>query len=145
MNCTLTFEYEFSRDDDDFGWLLARLQTPDFSGRNGMWVQWQDLTEFAASLSRYPFDAANPAACEWGFGDEAKFTPVTKLSLSAAGVRGGLIADVFLANYYEPANFAQSRFQTDYPSVTEFQRQLERMMRREGSDATLIGSKLDHS
>lgn len=145
MNCTLTFEYEFSRDDDDFGWLIARLQTPEFSGRNGMWVQWQDLTDFAASLSRYPFDAKNPVACEWGFGEEATFTPITKLSLSAAGVSGGLSTDVFLANYYEPANFVQSRFQTDYPSVTDFQRQLESMMRREGSDATLIGSKLNHS
>ncbi|HEV7287147.1 hypothetical protein [Sphingomonas sp.] len=143
MNCTLTFEYEFSRDDDDFGWLLARLQTPDFSGRNGMWVQWQDLTDFAASLSQYPFNA--PAVCEWGFGEEGKFTPVTKLSLSAAGVRGGLIADVFLANYYEPANFVQSRLETDYPSVAEFQRQLARMMRREVSDATLIGSKSNNS
>lgn len=145
MNCTLTFEYEFSRDDDDFGWLLARLQTPDFSGRNGMWVQWQDLTEFAASLSRYPFDAANSVACEWGFGEEAEFTPVTRLSFCPAGVTGGLIGDVFLANYYEPANFVQSKFETDYPSVAEFQRQLESMMRREGADATLIGSTLYHS
>ncbi len=145
MNCTLTFEYEFSSDDDDFGWLLARLQTPDFSGRNGMWVQWQDLTDFAASLSQYPFNAANPVSCEWGFGDERKFTPVTQLSFSPAGATGGLIADVFLANYYEPANFVQSRLETDYPSVAEFQHQLARMMRREVSDATLIGFKSNNS
>ncbi|MEG3152864.1 hypothetical protein U1769_23485 [Sphingomonas sp. ZT3P38] len=87
MNSNVTFEYEFSRDDDDFGWLTTRLETPDFSGRNGMWVQWQDICEFAASLTRWPLTEERPASCEWGFGEHGGYTEITKLSISPEGQR----------------------------------------------------------
>lgn len=63
MNSKLALEYEFSRDaGDDFGWLAAAVETPKFRGLNGMWVQWQDLGDFAATLSTFPIQAESPVA-----------------------------------------------------------------------------------
>jgi hypothetical protein len=141
MNCSLSFEYEFSRDGDDFGWLAARLETPDFTGRNGMWVQWQDVVEFAASLSQYPIEAAYPVTCEWGFGEQGRYTAITKVSVAPAGPTGGLVVHVSLADYHEPESRCQSRFETDYPSLAHFRQQIERMMRKEAASASLSGSE----
>jgi hypothetical protein len=106
-----------------------------------MWVQWQDVVDFAASLSRFPIDAAHPVTCDWGFCEGGQYTAITKLSVAAAGATGALTADATLANYYEPENRCQARFQTDYPSLTRFQHQIESMMRRETRSATLSGIK----
>ncbi|WP_443970476.1 hypothetical protein [Sphingobium sp. CR28] len=83
MNSKLVLEYAFSRDDDDFGWLIAKVQTPHFSGSNGMWVQWQDVGEFAASLLRYPIDVDSPVTGEWGFREQEEYTEITKISIAA--------------------------------------------------------------
>lgn len=139
MNCTLSFRYEFSRDDDDFGWLAASLRTPQFSGRNGMWVQWQDLSEFAEALSRYPIDAAGPVECNWGFGGEGGYSPVTRVRVRPAAVTGPVAVEVLLADHYQPDDHCRTRFETDYPALLEFQRQLRLMMRREGEEAVLKG------
>lgn len=61
MNSKLTFEYRFSTDGDDFGLLFASVETPRFTGTNEMWVQWQDLTDFAATLARFPIAEDDPA------------------------------------------------------------------------------------
>lgn len=143
MRHALSFEYEFSRDDDNFGWLSAHLQTPDFSGRNGMWVQWQDLLEFARSLSRYPIGTRQPVGCEWGFSEKGEYTPVTKLDIGPTEVTGGLQARICLRDYYAPANCCQTEFRTDYPSLDAFREQIEAMMRKEASAATLNGSKAE--
>lgn len=139
MNCTLTFEYAFSTDDDDFGWLSARLHTPDFSGRNGMWVQWQDLLDLARSLSRYPIEAGQPVTCEWGFSEKEEYILITKLDIGPAGATGGLLAEICLRDYNAPANYCQTQFRTDYPALDAFREQIEAMMRKEASSATLNG------
>lgn len=140
MDGSLTFEYEFSRDGDDCGWLIARVETPDFSGTNGMWVQWQDVVEFGGALSRYPIEAANPVTCEWGFGEEGKYEVVTKVAIAPEGATGGLIVDVYLANFYDPRNRCHTRFYTDYPSITRFREQIERMMQKDALTAVLSSS-----
>lgn len=140
MNCSLAFSYEFSRDDGDFGWLRAYVQRPDFSGRNGMWVQWQDVVEFAATLGRYPLTIADPIACDWGFGEQGRHTAITRLRIAPAGATGGLIADVTLANCYAPDNGCRVLFDTDYPALARFQQEIEAMMRRDIATATLLGS-----
>ena len=141
MNATLTFEYEFSRDDDDFGWLTARVETPDFSGRNGMWVQWQDIVAFGASLHRYPIEATHPLSCEWGFGEAGRYEVVTKVVIAPQGATGGLIVDVDVANYYDHRNRCRTQFLTDCPSLARFREQIETMMRREAQTAALCGTK----
>lgn len=50
----LIFDYEFSSDDDDdFGSLSAAVETPDFSGNNRAYVQWQDLLDLEADLAAF--------------------------------------------------------------------------------------------
>jgi hypothetical protein len=139
MTSSLSLEYEFSPDGDDFGWLIAQLETPDFSGRNGMWVQWQDLVEFGEKLVRYPIDAANPIVEEWGFSREDEHTMITRIKVAPSGNTGGLICNVSLANYYEPQNRCRSCFATDYPALGRFRDELAGMMRKECQQATLVG------
>lgn len=141
MNSRLTFQYEFSRDEDDFGWLTAGLETPDFSGRNGMWVQWQDILDFAASLARYPIPKGEAVECEWGFGERGQYTAVTKVRIAPGRPTGGVIADISLANYNQPENHCRTQFETDYPSLSEFRLEIERMMQNRCGSATLLGSK----
>lgn len=140
MNSKLVLKYEFSRDDDDFGWLMAEVQTPCFAGRNSMWVQWQDVGEFAASLSRYPIEADNPLLGEWGFGEQEQYTEITRVRIAPKASTGGLVADISLANYYEPANRCRARFDTDYPALAKFQEEIERMMLDRSGGAVLNGS-----
>jgi len=139
MNSKLVLEYEFSRD-DDFGWLIAEVETPRFAGRNGMWVQWQDVADFAASLSRYPIEADSPALGEWGFSEQGQYTEITQVSIAPRALTGGLVAHVSLANYHEPVNRCSTCFDTDYPSLSRFQEEIERMMRDRTGSAVLHGS-----
>lgn len=140
MNSTLILEYEFSRDGDDFGWLIAKVQTPHFGGRSGMWVQWQDVGDFAASLSAYPINADSPVFREWGFNEQGQYTEIIKVSIAPKGASGALVANVALANYYEPENRCSTRFETDYPSLRGFQEEIERMLRDRAGSAVLNGS-----
>jgi hypothetical protein len=140
MNSKLILEYEFSRDGDDFGWLSAEVQTPRFSGHNGMWVQWQDVGDFAASLSSYPIGADNPAIGEWGIDEQGQYIEITKVSIAPTGLTGALLADVSLANYYEPTSRCSTRFKTDYTSVDRFRADIERMMKDRTGSAVLAGS-----
>ncbi|WP_298200151.1 hypothetical protein [Novosphingobium sp.] len=140
MNSLFVFEYEFSRDGDDVGWLIAKVQTPSFSGSNGTWVQWQDVRDFASSLSTYPINADRPAHCEWGFSEQGQYTAITKLSIAPKGATGGLVASVLLANHYVPDNRCSTFFETDYPSVSEFSEQIKRMLNNRTGGATLTGN-----
>ena len=139
MNSTFVFEYEFSRDGDDFGWLIAMVQTPQFSGRNGMWVQWQDVGDFATSLSTFPIQADSPVLCEWGFSKEGEYSEITKVNIAPKGATGALVANVSLANYYLPENRCSTHFETDYPSLSEFGEQIKRMLYNRTGSAVLNG------
>jgi hypothetical protein len=105
-----------------------------------MWVQWQDLGDFAASLSRYPIAADRPALGEWGFGEQGQYTPITKVSIAPNGSSGGLVTEVSLADYYGPVNRCSTHFGTDYPSVDRFKDEIERMIRDRAGRAVLLGS-----
>lgn len=143
MNNGLVFEYEHSRDGDDFGWLITRVVTPAFQAENGMWVQWQDLLEFGQSLSAYPIPSDQPLTGEWGVGEHGEYQAITSVAVAPEGTTGGLIADVFLANYYDPRHRCQTRFLTDYPSLDRFRFEIVAMMGRERPSATLTGSVKD--
>jgi hypothetical protein len=140
MNCRLDLEYEYSRDGDDFGWLVAKIVTPSFTGRNGMWVQWQDIDEFASSLSQYPIRPSDPVVVDWGFSKQGTHTSITKIAAEPAGLTGGLVITVSLANDHEPANRCSVRFETEYPALGNFVAELHHMMRERTGGAALIGS-----
>lgn len=99
VNCHLNLQYEFDAGGDDFGQMAAHIITPTFTGRNHMWVQWQDVVEFATSLSRYPIDRNEPVIGKWGFGENGVVTEITKVIVEAAGVSGGLYIQASLANF----------------------------------------------
>ena len=141
MNATLTFEYEFSRDGDDFGWLMVRVETPDFKGRNGTWAQWQDVRDFGAALARFPIETADPVTGKWGFIDNGRDVVITKVQIAPEGPTGGLLVDVELANHYDPRNHCRTRFQTDYLGIASFREQIEMMMRKDAWSASLEGTK----
>jgi len=136
MSASLTLEYEFSHH-DDFGWLVARLETPDFCGRNGMFVQWQDLVEYGEALARYPIEAADPVINEWGFGTVEDYNCITRIVIGPSGPTGGLLCDVSLSDYHDPEYSCRSQFTTDCPAVGQFRQQLAAMMRKEGRHAVL--------
>jgi len=140
MNSSLVFEYEFSKDGDDFGWLKAKLDTPLFTARNGMWVQRQDVVDFAKTLKTYPIQADCPAVGDWGFGEQGKSVEITKLSISHVGLTGGLVTRVVLANYYDPTSKCSTNFKTDYPSLMRFSEEIQQMMLQRTEKATLCGS-----
>lgn len=140
MNCKLSLQYEFSQDGDDFGWLAAHVDTPSFGGRNGMWVQWQNLLDFASSLKSYPIQADTPSNAQWGVGERDKYTEVTTITIAPMGSTGGLAAHVSLANYYSPTNKCCTQFETDYPSIARFGEEIERMIRERNGRAVLVGS-----
>jgi hypothetical protein len=139
MNSSLVLEYRFSPDGDDFGWLMAKVQTPHFGGSNGMWVQWQSLGDFAASLSTYPIHQVSPAVCGWGFEKDGQDTEITKVVISPKGVTGGLWANVSLANWDEPDNCCSVGFETDYPSLNAFREEIDWMLQNRTGSAILHG------
>jgi hypothetical protein len=137
MTSSLILEYEFARDGDDFGWLIARLETPEFGGRNGMFVQWQDLVEYSEALARYPIAAVDPVIEEWGLGTVEDYNCITRIVIGPSGPTGGLLCDVSLSDYHDPDFGCRSRFATDYMAVEQFRQQLAAMMRKEGRQAVL--------
>lgn len=140
MSCKLILKYEFGRDGDDFGWLAAEVDTPSFKGVNGAWVQWQDIPDYADSLRAYPIAPDAPVICAWGFGERGASTDIISIRIAPTGVTGGLEVDVSLANWYEPTNNCRVQFETDYPSISRFREQIERMMEAREGDAVLYGS-----
>ncbi|MGF7148522.1 hypothetical protein FHS96_002150 [Sphingomonas zeicaulis] len=120
---------------------MARVQTPDFSGRSGMWVQWQDVQDFSTSLSAYPIKADSPVTGEWGFGEHEQYRQIIKIAIGPKGATGDLLVDASLANYYDPALRCSARFQTDYPSVSNFRNGIESMMHNRSGRAVLEGSE----
>lgn len=92
MNSSFIVAFEFSRDGDDFGWLTAEVQTPRFRGSNGMWVQWQDVSDLAEALRAHPIKQNDPVTADWGFGEasqgKAVATTITGLSIEPRGKTG---------------------------------------------------------
>ena len=138
MNSALLLGYDYSDDaEDDFGWLKAEVRTPRFSGRNGMWVQSQDILDFAVSLSAYPVSAAEPLVGDWGFCEGDVYTPVIKIVIKPKALIGALVVNVSLVDFYEPANRCDVSLDADYPSLGRFQADIERMMHTRAGSALL--------
>lgn len=135
---SLTVTYEHSLD-DDFGRLRLALETRDFTGRGGFWVQWQDVEEFAESLSVYPLPSANPPRAQWGFEKLEGDDLIIGLELKPADTRGTLLVSVELADDFEPRRRVRSDFTTHYPQLEAFQQALMKLMRREAQEAVLSG------
>ncbi|OYW50823.1 MAG: hypothetical protein B7Y36_11735 [Novosphingobium sp. 28-62-57] len=139
MKCQLVFRYDFSSDGDDFGWLAAQIDTPQFKAVNGTWVQWQDIEELTASLGRFPIEALEPVVGKWGFSEDGRDTEVTKIVIKPQGIASALSVHVLLANNYKPANLCSVQFVTDYPALAKFSGELRRMLQDRVGSAALDG------
>ncbi|QNP43738.1 hypothetical protein H9L15_03475 [Sphingomonas daechungensis] len=141
MADNLTLAYEFTNDpNDDFGWLAASVEASGFRARNGFWVQWQDLVEFASRLAPYPLPTNGPVEAEWGYSENGEYTRVTLISLSQTSATGKVSVSVDLADYYEPRRRCQVIFDTSYASLELFRQELEDLMARKKETAVLLSA-----
>ena len=108
-----------------------------------MWVQWQDLGDFATALSSYPIQADRPVIGEWGIGEAGHYTEITKVIIAPIGSTGALVVNITLADYNQPENYCSTRFDTDYPSLDRFREAIEAMMSERTGEAVLDGSAND--
>jgi len=141
MRGSLTLKYEFNPDpNDDFGWLEARVEADGFCGANGFWVQWQDVVEFASSLSQYPLPKGQRVEAEWGYSEGGTYTRVTFISLTASNRGGGIAVCVDLADSYDVRRRCQLVFETSYANLSDFRVGLESLMKRAGESAVLLST-----
>ncbi len=135
---SLKVSYEHSAD-DDFGRLRLAVETPDFAGRGGFWVQWQDVEEFADTLSTYPLSADHPPTAQWGFNNHEGDDLIIRLEVKPIDGRGTLSVSVEIADDFEPRRRVRAAFNTHYPQVEKFREGLVGVMRREVAEAVLSG------
>jgi hypothetical protein len=134
----LIARYEHSRDGDNFGWLELEVRTADFRGRAGTWVQWQDLDEFADTLSLYPIRAEAPLRGEWGRDPHISGEGNLAVAIEPANRRGGLDVKIALASYHpEVRDRIRTGFRTGYAELQDFARSLKLMVRKETDEAVL--------
>ena len=134
----LKVSYQHSND-DDFGRLRLIVETPDFAGSGGFWVQWQDVEEFAETLKTYPLSADAPPAAKWGFNTCEGDDLIIELEVKPIDRRGTLRVSVEIADDFEPKRRLRTIFNTHYPQMEEFHDALVRVMRREAEEAVLTG------
>lgn len=138
MTSGVTLSYDFSADpNDDFGWLTVIVESENCRGKNGMWVQWQDVVDFAEKLSQYPIASETPVEAEWGFTEEGNYTRVTFISLSPANARGEVAVTVDLVDYHDARRRFQLALETTYADIASFRAELEQLMAKARDKAVL--------
>jgi hypothetical protein len=135
----LKLTYEFASD-DDFGWLGVEVRTAHFSGRGGFWVQWQDVEEFGQSLRTYPIRKEAPVLGAWGYEPWEGDSLVVRIEVAPANSTGDLKIGVEVADNHETSERVRTSFQTNYPQLEAFSGSIEKLMKREASEAVLLGS-----
>lgn len=141
MSASLALTYDFSRDDDDFGWLPASLKTPMLSGSFGFWVQWQDVTEWGEALFHYPIPRDRPVVADWGMfeSDGTNYQPIVKVAVVAVDAAGHLDVEVHLSDHADRRRQCETVFRTTYAELARFGAELRAMMGRTSKEAVLTG------
>ena len=140
----LRYRHDPSRDDptadrDDFGRLSIRVETSQFIGEGGFWVQWQDLVAFGETLATYPIDAAKPLGVRWGYDKAEGDDLVVRIAIGPTGETGPLRVQVEIADDNEPCHRIKTSFLSDYPSLDQFRRELIQLMDESVTEAVLRG------
>lgn len=133
------FRYEFSAV-DDFGWLDVEVSTPNFSGRGGFWVQWQDVQEFGQSLRTYPLQADAPPRGAWGYEPWEGDSLIIRIEVVPANATGDLKVEVEVADHFEQSNRVRTSLLTNYPQLEAFSDGIASLMKRQTSEALLVGN-----
>ena len=139
MPDNLTLTYEFTNDpDDDFGWLQVSAEGKGFAGTAGFWVQWQDVSEWAAKLDTYPLPSSGIEE-EWGYTEEGTYHRVIYIGLRQSTPNGRVAVRLGLRNYNDVSAHAEVSFETVYSRLAEFKTEVEQLVARNSERATLLG------
>lgn len=139
MPDNLTVSYNFTNDpDDDFGWFQVSAEGKGFAGTAGFWVQWQNISEWAAKLDTYPLPSSGIEE-EWGYTEDGTYHRVIFIGLKQIAPNGRVALRLDLRDYYDPSLRAEFSFETAYSRLAEFKSDVERLMARSSERATLLG------
>ena len=142
----LTFRYQYDPSHldralvDDFGYLEVAVETPDFSGRGGFWVQWQDVIEFGEALAAYPITDDAPVVGQWGYEMQEGDDLILRIEIKPTNPRGDLAVHYEVADMHEARNRIRGSFLTNYPQIAEFRAAITRLMDKEIDEAVLTGT-----
>jgi hypothetical protein len=126
-------------DRDDFGRLTVSVETETQAGTGGFWVQWQDIVEFAGSLSEYPIAIENPISAQWGYESLEGDDLIIGIVIGPKDALGELTASIEVADDHEQWHRVRTSFRTGYPALEMFKRDIERLMKSEIEEAVLQG------
>jgi hypothetical protein len=137
---SLTLKYEHNSDpNDDFGWLAMSVATEMMQGEGGMWVQWQDVKEFAESLDVFPLSDGEFRELDRGYGQQNDYHSVVKVRIEPKNVKGDLVVTARLSDSDDPEQHLQTKFVCHYASVSLFRDALLAVVDRTRDKAILEG------
>jgi len=137
---TLTLSFTHDPDPNEhFGQFHIAVSASGFSGSGYMWVQWQDIEEFAEALAAFPLPASPPVSLRRGFNHTAGDDLRVAIEIRPTDARGNLQVDVTVADYVQPERRVRTTFNTNYPQVEIFQRSILQMTKGDLAEAVLTG------
>lgn len=142
----LAFRYQYDPSNidralvDAFGYLEVVVETSDFSGRGGFWVQWKDVIEFGEALAAYPITDDSPIVGQWGYEMQQGDDLILRIEVKPANLRGDLAVLYEVADMHEAGNRVRGSFLTNYPQLAEFRAAIIELMDREIDEAVLTGA-----
>jgi hypothetical protein len=133
---TLRYRYDSSflepgKQADDFGRLSIEVETEQFSGRGGFWVQWQDVREFGDALGTFPLAEDNPVTVQWGYDMQEGDDLVLRLEIAPANNRGDLAVRFEIADEDQPDCRVRGRLITNYSDIALFRTEIRSVMDRQ--------------
>lgn len=136
---TLRYEYDRTPPIDDFGWLAAKVETEAYFGSAGMWVQWQDVAEFAENLKQYPILPQAPVMGKWGFNMLEGDDLILSIEVVPINKAGDLAVRVELADHLVRDHRLRTSFVTAYAELGSFASELSAVMAKSADKAVLRG------
>lgn len=124
---------------DDFGWLSLEVETENFAGRGGFWVQWQDVVEFGKKLSAYPIEAGKPINAQWGYEMQEGADIIIQVSIAPKNKAGDLNVSVVVADIHEQSQRLTASFRSGYAALDLFRQDITKLMNSETDKAVLHG------
>ena len=142
-------------DQDGTGEIIAAVKSGVFAAQGSAWFG-RDLKTFLTDLRCFPLTLANPPKMEGGFWNEggrgfrnerASLKQChLRICIKPYSSRGTLLVHIDLASPFWTApdddlqNSATIRFLTEYPAVTKFADQFEKVLDGAMDEAILLGS-----
>lgn len=138
---TLRYRYDGTPEQvlDDFGRLTLSVDA-GFCGEGGFWVQWQDVKEFGEKLATYPLVA--PVTAKWGYRMQEGEDLILSVEIGPANRRGDLFVRVEIVDDLHDHGHrdrVRSSFQTNYPQLETFRREIAQVMDGKATEAVLEG------